>query len=77
MILDLIVNQIKGKIGEKVLNVFTAELKDDKRKLIDDAVAELKNAGGDAPAAAAKARVAHCSIFEKLVFAITSKISRI
>lgn len=29
-------------------------MKDDKKKLIDDAVAELKNAGGDAPAAAAK-----------------------
>ena len=31
----------------------TAELKDDKRKLIDDAVAELKNAAGDGTAAAA------------------------
>jgi len=43
---------LKGKIGEKVLNVFTAELKDDKRKLLDDAVAELKNAAGDGVAAA-------------------------
>ena len=39
-----------------MLNVFTAELKDDKRKLIDDAVAELKNAAGDGNAAAAVAK---------------------
>ena len=38
---------LKGKIGEKVMNVFTADLKDDKKKLIEDAVAELKNAAGD------------------------------
>ena len=35
------------------MNVFTADLKDDKKKLIEDAVAELKNAGGDGPAKAA------------------------
>ena len=37
------------------MNVFTADLKDDKKKLIEDAVAELKNAGGDGPATKAAA----------------------
>ena len=35
------------------MGVFTSEMKDDKKKMIEDAVAELKNAGGDAPAASA------------------------
>ena len=35
---------IKTKVGEKTMNVFTADLKDDKKKLIEDAVTELKGA---------------------------------
>ena len=35
------------------MGVFTSEMKDDKKKMIEDAVAELKNAGGDAPATSA------------------------
>ena len=37
------------------MGVFTSEMKDDKKKMIEDAIAELKNAGGDAPAAPVKA----------------------
>ena len=37
------------------MGVFTSEMKDDKKKMIEDAIAELKNNGGDAPAAPAKA----------------------
>ena len=44
---------IHKKVGEKVMGVFTSEMKDDKKKMIEDAVAELKNAGGDGPATSA------------------------
>ena len=44
---------IHKKVGDKVMGVFTSEMKDDKKKMIEDAVAELKNAGGDAPATSA------------------------
>ena len=37
------------------MGVFTSEMKDDKKKMIEDAVAELKNAGGDAPSATSAA----------------------
>ena len=36
------------------MGVFTSEMKDDKKKMIEDAIAEMKNAGGDAPAATVK-----------------------
>ena len=72
---------IQKKIGDKVMGVFTSELKDDKKKMIEDAVAELKNAGGDggtsAPAAAKPAAKAASPVKPKVEPKAASKVSLI
>ena len=62
------------------MGVFTAEMKDDKKKMIEDAVAELKNAGGDgtsAPAAAKPATKAASPVKPKVEPKAASKVSLI
>ena len=63
------------------MGVFTSELKDDKKKMIEDAVAELKNAGGDggtsAPAAAKPAAKAASPVKPKVEPKAASKVSLI